>query len=348
MIANALRAGHRRVRRGWAHVKYQVGALDRRLDAALGTRAVVLTYHRVLGEPERRRSWSHPGMVVSVDSFAQHVRALRRHFVVVSLAEFTAAVVESRPLPPRACLVTFDDGWLDTWQRAAPILADYQVPATLFVTSRLIGYTHGFWQERLCRALDTAAKADRTTRDEARARLTPFGIDRLLAAPDRNDILQATRALKEARRHDVLDLVEALEALVGMCPAAEEPDRFISWEQARELTASGFTIGAHGATHRLLDTLPDAEVTQEVEESKATIAARLDRCEPAFCYPNGSWSAAAVGAVEAAGFQIAFTTAEHFVQPGVARFLVPRVNMHEAMTNSVPMWLSRIAGVSAP
>ena len=52
-------------------------------------RPVVLTYHRVLPARDISRSWSHPSIIVSSETFDAHMRLLRRWFNPLALPEFT-------------------------------------------------------------------------------------------------------------------------------------------------------------------------------------------------------------------------------------------------------------------
>lgn len=91
----------------------------------------VLMYHKVndlQGNP----------VTVPVSLFDEQLAQIRDlGYTVVSvdavLDHFAAAV----PLPPRAVLITFDDGYRDNLLNAAPILARYGYPAVVFVP---IGY----------------------------------------------------------------------------------------------------------------------------------------------------------------------------------------------------------------
>jgi hypothetical protein len=65
----------------------------------------------------------------------------------------------------------------------------------------------------------------------------------------------------------------------------------------------------------------------------------------AFCYPNGNWSPAVAEAVQRHGFRVAFSTERGPAGPDSHRFAVRRVNMHEDVTSTVPLFLARLAGV---
>jgi len=108
------------VRRIWETFKLLVaslllhtGALSLIISTKLRTRTTVLMYHRVINDRQAPLTNSNPGIIVSERSFDMQMETLRRYFNPVSLDEFQADIEGNVALPPRSCLVTFDDGWLD-------------------------------------------------------------------------------------------------------------------------------------------------------------------------------------------------------------------------------------------
>ena len=88
-------------------------------------------YHRVSVEPGP--------LVVTRDSFSAQQEMLARRYEVVSLEQVAESVRGGPPLPPRAVLVTFDDGYRDNLDVAKPILDEFGHRATIFVPTDFIG-----------------------------------------------------------------------------------------------------------------------------------------------------------------------------------------------------------------
>lgn len=61
------------------------------------------------------------------------------HFQVVSLRSAVKALQNGEPLPHRAVVLTFDDGYADCFSRVWPVLKRYNFPATLFIYPAYIG-----------------------------------------------------------------------------------------------------------------------------------------------------------------------------------------------------------------
>jgi peptidoglycan/xylan/chitin deacetylase (PgdA/CDA1 family) len=107
-----------------------VGAADGRTERSL----VVLMYHKVNDVPGN-------SVTVPVSLFDEQMAQLGElGYRPVSLDDVLAFYRDGTPLPPGAVLITFDDGYLDNLEQAAPVLRRYGYPAVLFVP---IGYLDG-------------------------------------------------------------------------------------------------------------------------------------------------------------------------------------------------------------
>jgi peptidoglycan/xylan/chitin deacetylase (PgdA/CDA1 family) len=100
----------------------------RRHDAVLS----ILMYHKI----NRTRGNS---LSVSPERFKTQLTYLNSHYSVISPSQLLAAVRQGDPLPPRAVLLTFDDGYRDNREFAYPILQDLGLKALLFVSADFVG-----------------------------------------------------------------------------------------------------------------------------------------------------------------------------------------------------------------
>jgi peptidoglycan/xylan/chitin deacetylase (PgdA/CDA1 family) len=92
----------------------------------------VLMYHSVSEQPpaSTRRLSVHP------DQFAGQLRLLRsRGFTALSFGDYAKALTAGSPLPERAVVLTFDDGYADFHDNAFPLLSEHGFTATVFMTT---------------------------------------------------------------------------------------------------------------------------------------------------------------------------------------------------------------------
>lgn len=71
--------------------------------------------------------------------FEKQIRFLKRHgFTALHTDELLMILKGQKQSPKKPVMITFDDGWLDNWQFAFPILKKYDMKAVIFVITSLI------------------------------------------------------------------------------------------------------------------------------------------------------------------------------------------------------------------
>ena len=82
-------------------------------------RVVILCYHGVT-ERSKRHPSDRYGLHIRADRFEKQLDYLRRHYQVISLAEFVKACQNKAPLPDYSVVLTFDDGYRNFLTCALP------------------------------------------------------------------------------------------------------------------------------------------------------------------------------------------------------------------------------------
>jgi len=94
----------------------------------------ILMYHSIDDD--------EPGIKLTVPAreFRGQMKYLRdKKFDVVSLEQLADIISSGKKIPRNIVAVTLDDGYLDNYTKAFPVLKEYRVPATVFVISGCIG-----------------------------------------------------------------------------------------------------------------------------------------------------------------------------------------------------------------
>jgi peptidoglycan/xylan/chitin deacetylase (PgdA/CDA1 family) len=110
-------------------------------SALLRNSAVVAVFHHI------RDGAAGDSLSIDVDMFERYCRFFRQHFRVVSLPHLVSKLERHERLQ-RELVITFDDGYLDNFENAAPILERYSLPATFFVVTEWMGSTVVPWWDR--------------------------------------------------------------------------------------------------------------------------------------------------------------------------------------------------------
>jgi peptidoglycan/xylan/chitin deacetylase (PgdA/CDA1 family) len=308
--------------------------LARPLARLTGGRAAILAYHRVLDPAVHDLEAVEPGMFVTRDAFAEHIALLQERYAVASLADLARRLYTGERVEWGTVVITFDDGWLDTYEAAYPILRAAGLPATLFVPTGAIDTGARFWFSRATDAVKelwenreilSAAFPDEDMPPEAR-----FVMELLIEDPPRPQyftrVMQNCKTLPEQARARVVDF---LEMIAG--PRPTKRPELVNWDQLRRMSADVFEIGSHTAGHRIMTQLDDDEVRRELDESRRRIADEIGETPISFCYPNGDHNDKIARLVARAGYACATTTRHGFANPPADLYALPRLGMHQGV-----------------
>jgi peptidoglycan/xylan/chitin deacetylase (PgdA/CDA1 family) len=244
----------------------------------------VINYHRI-DDPHRPGFDSFkPNVSATPQDFERQMEYLAKWFHVVSLKDLTAWLDGHKDLPPYAALITFDDGYLDNYTYAFPILRKYNFPALIFLTTGHIGTDAPFYW-------DMAAYCFSHTEDD---HLTfPDGHVESWSNQTELDLVSRRwiELMKTLPHAEKLIYVENLPVLLGVSiPAGFFQNLMMNWDQVREMQKGGIEFGAHTIHHPILTRIALEEVREEVAGAKSRIEEELGEPVLGFAYPNGQSS----------------------------------------------------------
>ena len=310
----------------------------------------VLSYHHV-GRAEE--SLYDPDMYsATVEDLDDQVSYLKSRFHLASLEEVRELLIRRSAWRQSMVLLTFDDGYLDNYTLAFPILKSHGVQGIFFLATSFVGTRRLPWWDRIANLIRRTAKARLSLRYPARTDLdlAEDGVERAIRRA--NDLCKSPAT--ESSERFLAELAEACE----VAPAEEGPERqFLDWQEAEQMMRQGMAIGSHTHRHELLSTLTDAEEYDEVTTSRDILRERLGADVFAIAYPVGSptsFSSRTCANIRRAGYEMGFSFYGGINLPSgthpldirrvnVGRDLSPSLFRLETTVSLLPRWPPRRA-----
>ena len=275
-------------------------------------RAVVLTYHSVVEEPERTANSIRISQ--SRASFESQMSALARRFNPVSIEEVRRFAAEGQPLPPWSAAVTFDDGFADNHDVVLPILSRYGIPATFYIMVNAVETGTPPWYCRLNFAFNTTTVPEWKHPENGRT----FEIT---SADGRKAALTVAWDLGAARSGSAQEqLIHQIEESLRVEPLDARSGLMMNWNQVRALKKAGHIIGGHTLSHPNLAHVTEAEARSEIRGCKERLEEELGEPIQHFSYPhpalNPQWTPQTFQITREAEFRSAVLTKHGAVLPG--------------------------------
>lgn len=229
------------------------------------SRLLILAYHRILSKPQDF-AFDEGVISVSPEIFEEEVKFCKKHFSIIDFKQLKDALENKSILPPNPLIITFDDGYIDNYTYAFPILKKYGVPATIFLTVDYIGTDKIFWWDEVSFYMKNSRDSQKTD------------VDRML------------RSLKIIPNEERIKRIKELKNIARIELNIDR--QILSWEEIREMCNNGIEFGSHTMTHPVLSQLEDKNrLMHELGKSKEILESKINKRVIAFSYPVGGSAA---------------------------------------------------------
>lgn len=283
----------------------------------------VLLYH---GVAERVTAPWIQQLHMPVRVFERQMAYVQRHFQVVSIERLAEALSSGLPLDPSWVVLTFDDGYKNVLETAAPILKSLDLPFTVFISTHHVENGERFptYIARVAIAYTSQPRVEISTLGRSlelgswEQRKTAYG--------------DLSAAIKRSSLGRLSDLIEEIRQLLPEHVWAELDDELASdaplnWQEVEKLVGFGATIGSHSHYHTILHSgEAPQEMARQLTESRDLVRRHLGDYD-FVAYPNGLKGDVcdeSLAAAYRAGYVLGFSAFSGEVAANCNPYLLPR------------------------
>lgn len=236
---------------------------------------IILIYHKV------GKGYSDFIPALDIKIFTKQIKLLRKFYEIISFQDLINGNFKKNKRTK--IIITFDDGYRCIYQYAYPVLKQYTVPATIFLTTEAVENKVPIWPDLLSYYMSATkiSKLDLVIKN--RPLIFEFS--------DIKSKLFTSKRLKELLKrisnNERLLLIREIEKNLKVDKPVDGILDMLTWDEIREMSKNNITFGNHTMTHPILTQLSLDEVKLEIEGAQKTIKNKIGTSAPIFAYPNG-------------------------------------------------------------
>jgi len=298
----------------------------------------VVTYHGILPRGYEARDVALDGHLITAEAFTRQIRLLKGRYNVIAPVQFLAWCEKKLELPPRAVLLTCDDGLINTVADMLPIIRELDVPFLFFITGESLSENPSMlWYEKLYLWLTRAA--DGISLKLAWGNDVIRGLSRVRTAVRWREYMRKLSAFDADSRKLILEdmrtqlgIPEEWESEYSRREAERRRFFMLDRNGVRNLVDAGMTIGAHTLSHPMLSEMSEELAFEEIRQSRMKLQAALGAEIWALAFPFGdsdSVNPRESLLAKSAGFKCAFLNTENSLTDDC--FALPRVHVSAGM-----------------
>lgn len=254
--------------------------------------------------------------------FREQIQFFKEHYNVVTM-EYVIDVVKGKSkLPEKAVLLTFDDGYIDNYTFALPILEEFGVQGSFFIPGKTFS-THQLLDVNKIHYILASADINKIVVDLMEQmdfyRGTEFDyaptreLYEQYAVANRFDsketifvkrILQTV--LPEQLRNRISS--DLFEKYVGISEMQLAYELYMNEEQIRTMKRHGMFIGIHGYDHYWLANLSSQKMHEDIKKAIDTMDEFIDKKCWVMNYPYGNYNIDVLEYIKSKGACLGLTT----------------------------------------
>ena len=280
---------------------------------------------------------------LEIEGFKRQLDFLENNYSIVSSEQVIDMIIKNKELPPKACWLTFDDGFKDHYQYVLPELINRNLSGAFFPPrapikeSKLLD-VHSIHHilsctddiNKLVTDLNDLCLQFGITNEQIHAYYKEYGVANRF---DNADTIFIKRMLQHVLPIQIRNEITSIlfEKIVGV-PEAEFSSRlYMNIEEVRKLVSSGMYVGSHGSMHYWLDRISS-------QKQKVDISSSVEFLEEVgaptsnwiMCYPYGAYNNTTLSLLKELGASIGITTEVRKANLGIDNPLtLPRLDTND-------------------
>lgn len=245
---------------------------------------VVFLFHGVI-KKSKYKIRNYNKKHIEENLFSKCIKALSKIGNPLSMDEIVEHFKNKSKIPPKSFVITFDDGFENNISVAAPILYDFKVPATIYITTEFVDKNYMSWIDKIEFALENLSN---------KTIFLDWIGEEITLKSDKSKIffLNLIRNyVKNSIDCDPNEFANQLCSQLGFSNiySSEDPlDKKMNWNQVSSADQSELLcIGGHSHTHRILSFLNYNNLNYEIDTSLKLLKEKAGVSTVHYSYPEG-------------------------------------------------------------
>ncbi|UZQ50530.1 polysaccharide deacetylase family protein [Clostridium kluyveri] len=254
--------------------------------------------------------------------FKQQIEFFNRNFNVVTMEQVIAAKNESYELPENAVILTFDDGYIDHFTFAFPILSEYKmqgsffIPGKTFVEHALLDVNKIHFilaSDGISNILKSVfEQMDYYRGDEFNYESNEKLFKKYAVASrfDPKEVIFVKRILQTVLPEKLRNIITSymFEQYVGIKEEVFARELYMNKEQIKCMKDNGMYIGLHGYDHYWLGSLDNSQLKEDITKALDCMSNFIDAGSWVMNYPYGSYNDDVIKYISENGCKLGLST----------------------------------------
>ena len=268
---------YKTIKEGLYYLYNNLGLLQRHIEQNK-TKAKILLYHSI--SPKSNKFTKGLKVTVDPNVFKGQLEYLMSKYKIVSLDELVVSLNERKNISNKIA-ITFDDGFLDNYNYAYPIIKEYKIPATIFLPGISMNNNDYLWVHKFQYLINTIDQKDLIgyVLKEKLVKNVEFKVDSISTL--------RMYLMFNCETNYQNEIINKLTRYFNLKNVIESFNLYLNEYHIKEMFKQNISFGCHGFSHNAMSILPDEEIKSELQNNINIIEDIIGVKPNFFAFPFG-------------------------------------------------------------
>lgn len=287
----------------------------------------------------------YPGIKgLDLPLFREQIVFFKKNFNIITMEDVFDLAERHIELPENALLLTFDDGYMDNYLYAFPILDEFKIQGSFFIPGKTFS-THQLLDVNKIHYILASGSEFEIIKDlreqmeyyrggefiykDTDELFGEYGIPNRF---DNGETIFIKRMLQTVLPERLRNIISSnlFKKYVGISEEQLAYELYMNEDQIKTMIRHGMHIGIHGYDHYWLGNLSEDEMKKDIDLALQTLDEFIDRSAWSIAYPYGNYSPAVLEYIERNGGKVGVTTeVKTFDADKESPLLIPRFDCND-------------------
>lgn len=259
---------------------------------------------------------------LDITMFRHQIEFMKKNFNVVTMEQVIDAAEKKSSLPENALLLTFDDGYIDNYTFALPILEEFGVQGSFFIPGKTFS-THQLLDVNKIHYMLASSDINELVED-IKKEMDYYRGGEFDYAPtdelfykyavanryDAKETIFVKRMLQTVLPERLRNIISSnlFEKYVGVTEETLAHELYMTEEQIYTMKRHGMFIGVHGYDHYWLGNLTQEQLERDITKALEVLDGFIDKKHWVMNYPYGNYNQGVIELIKSKGACLGLTT----------------------------------------
>lgn len=259
---------------------------------------------------------------IEISLFREQIRYFIQYFNIVTIEDVIESFERKIELPNNSLLLTFDDGYIDNYVYAFPVLDEYKIQGCFFIPGKTFSTPQLLDVNKVHYILASGSEFDiirdlkeqmeyyrggefdyKDTNDLFRE----YGVPNRF---DNGETIFIKRMLQTVLPEQLRNIISSnlFRKYVGISEEKLSYELYMNEDQIKTMIRHGMHIGIHGYDHYWLGNLPEDKMKEDINKALEILGEFVDKSAWSIAYPYGNYNDSVLDFISQKGAKIGVTT----------------------------------------